>query len=208
MKHSALFRSPSRALVGLLALMSAVTFVACEDSDKPKEKAPPPPPAPTFTGPGFLHGTAGSLCRLEGYLPQYITGYGLVVGLNGTGMANDVPTYLRQRFLVEMRRRGILANKGPMFVSAEQLLASPDVAVVVVEGLIPPGAAKGTPFDLWVTAIDGTQTTNLDGGTLWTTELGVEGANPNINYTTPLAKARGPMFLNPFDDSVDRKSVV
>lgn len=196
-----------RAVVSCGCLIAMLSLTSCE-SDKVEQKTPPPPPPPTFTGPGFMHGTVSSLCRLEGYKPLLVSGYGLVVGLQGTGMANDVPSYLRQRLLNELRRRGISASRPPLYMSAEQLLASPDVAVVTVEGLIPPGATRGTPFDLWVTALDGTQTTNLEGGTLWSTELGFQGANPNISFVTPLAKARGPLYLDPFDDNVpqDRKS--
>ena len=46
-----------------------------------------------------------------------------------------------------------------------------DTAVVVVEGLIPPGATEGTRFDLRVFAHPMTSTTSLEGGRLYTTCL-------------------------------------
>ena len=156
-----------------------------------------PPPTPTFRGPEYLHGTVGSLVRVRGYRPLLVSGYGLVVGLPGTGSA-DVPAFLREWMLNEMRKRGLGSDKlGTESLSPERVLASQNTAIVRVAGLVPRGATKGTRFDVMVEALEQTQTTNLQGGRLWTTSLGVRGANRNLNFTRERARARGPIYVNP-----------
>lgn len=164
------------------------------------DRPTPAPPPPTFTGPAFLHGTVGSMCQLRGFTPQLVSAYGLVVKLNNTG-SSEVPAFLRSWMINEMRRMGVgSARLGYESMSPEAILADPSTALVTVQGLIPAGATKGTPFDVLVTALPGTQTTSLQGGTLWTAQLAIDGANPSIAFRRPLAMARGPMYLDPFSD--------
>jgi hypothetical protein len=73
-------------------------------------------------------------------------------------------------------------------------------AVVQIEGLIPAGATKGTPFDVLVTALPGTTTRSLEGGRLPTWDLSVGGANPSLAFRKPLATVRGPTFVDPVPD--------
>ena len=167
-----------------------------------------PPPGATYTGESWLYGTVGSLASLRGRdaLPLPVSGYSLVVDLDGTG-SSEVPEVLRDQLINEMRRRGM----GRMTVGMDSLppevaLADPRTAVVAVEGLIPPGAVKGTRFDVLVSAAD-TQTTSLAGGTLYTTELSLGGANPAVGYSRTQARARGSLYLDPFDaDGGERRS--
>ncbi|MCX5661989.1 MAG: flagellar basal body P-ring protein FlgI [Planctomycetota bacterium] len=159
------------------------------------------PPPPSFNGPPYLHGTIGSLASVRGFEPLLVSGYGLVVGLPGTGSA-DVPPYLRQWLIQEMRRGGM---GNPQFkaedMAPERVLTSKTAAPVILEGLIPPGAVVGTRFDVLVTALPRTQTTSLDGGTLYTFNLAVDGANLDLRTYHSLAKVSGPMYLNPFESA-------
>ena len=178
-----------------LMLSAAVLIHGCAGLTRPR----PTPPLPTFTGPAFLHGSVGSLTRLLGDQPLLVSGYGLVVSLNGTGSA-EVPAYLRRWLINEMRKKGVgsVALDVPR-TSPERLLASDHTSVVVARGLVPPGATKGTRFDVLVSCLPETQTTSLDGGRLWTTDLAIGGANPSMRFSRKLAVVSGPMYINPFD---------
>lgn len=182
-------------------VVSAVFLVSCAEKKEKKAAAVPPPP--TFVGPAYLHGTIGSLTSLRGYEPLLVSGYGLVVGLNNTG-AGNAPAYLRQWLLNEMRREGVgrIQLRTLLNATPEQLLASTETSPVVIEGLIPPGSVKGTRFDLLVSALPQTETTSLQGGQLWTADLSIGGANPQMKFTRPLARASGPMYINPFVEGV------
>ncbi len=178
-----------------IALLALLLWGCNRKIDQPG----PAPPPPAYTGPAFLHGTVGSMTRVQGYHPLLVSGFGLVVNLNGAGSA-EVPAYLRQWLINEMRKKGVGSpTMGMQGVSPDQLLASPNTAVVVVQGLIPPGAIKGSRFDVLVSSMPQTQTTSLEGGRLWTTDLSVNGDDPAMRFTHRLATASGVMYINPFD---------
>ena len=84
-------------------------------------------------------------------------------------MPADVRAYLTQY----LSKRGWGGTGGPDSpkMTPQQLLNSNDIAVVVVEGVIPPGSPKGAHFDVRVTTAPGTSTTSLEGGRLIATEL-------------------------------------
>ena len=160
-------------------------------------------PPPVYTGPVYLHGTVGSMTQLRGAEPLLVSGYGLVVNLRGTG-SSEVPASLRQWMINEMRKRGVgSAALGTQWMTPEQLLASPDTAVVLVQGLVPPGAGKSRRFDVLVTALPQTQTTSLDGGQLWSVDLSPFGGDPSAPYSRQLATANGPLFLSPLSQMND-----
>lgn len=192
---------------GLLLLLMALA-VGCGSSKK-AQVAPPAPPPPTYTGPEVFYNTVGSLAQFRNYAPLPVAGYGVVVWPPGTGTGSpEVPAVLRQRMVQQMRKLGIgsrrLRSQVPdelkpfMDLTPERFLASTDTTVVLVQGFIPAGAVRGTPFDVVVSAVD-SQTTSLAGGVLWTTELGLGGENPTMDMR-PLAVARGPIYLDPFRD--------
>lgn len=190
----------NRHLLGVLiltVLAGALALVGCSSKVAKKPGAVAPPP--TFTGPEFLHGTIASLATLRGYFPLYVSGYGVVANLPGTG-SSEIPAHLRQRMLLEARNKGWgSASLGTSAVSPQAFLASPNTAIVQVEGLIPPAAVRGTTFDILVTALPGTQTTSLEHGVLYTTELGVRGTS--VSFAREQARAAGPTYLHPFDES-------
>ena len=183
------------AVVGLIVL----PLLGCENR-KVVEQTPPGTPAATFTGESYLRGTIGSLAELRNFEPQLVSGFGVVVGLDGTGSA-EIPSAIRLPLINEAGKRGVGSRiKGFSELTPEQFLQHPDTAVVRVQGLLPPGATKGSTFDLVVEAMPQTQTTSLAGGRLWTTELAIGGANEFNAFSRPMAEGAGPIYLDPFDD--------
>lgn len=186
---------------GLILVMTAL-LAGCQ-SDQNAEMDEDPPPPPTYTGPDYLRGSIGSLGRLRGYGPRHVAGYGLVVGLDGTG-SRDVPPGLRQWMLDMMTKRGFGRHEtGFQDLTPAQVLNSRDTAVVRVDGVIPPGAVRGTRFDLLVSALSQTQTTSLEGGRLYTTNLQLNGPSTRRLSAEPLATGRGPLFQNPLADAAE-----
>ena len=169
------------------------------------ERAKKTPKSSRLSGTNFEHevdpimrGTVASEGLLTGYQPTIVHGYGLVVGLKGTG-SRLVPAEVRAMMLAEMARHGIGDPRtGWEHLTPERMLDSEDTAIVVVEGVIPPGAPKGSTFDVRVFALPGSTTTSLDGGRLYTTELRPGPLAVGSKQAFALARASGPIFINPF----------
>ena len=203
----------ARGGVGLAVLLagglmvSAVALGGLGGCGQRVDSTPNVPPAPTWTGPGYLRGTIGSMAGLRNYEPLLVEGFGVVIGLDGTG-SSELPTYLRERMLNHARQMGVGSSQtardlpeeyaGFARLTPERFLRSRDTALVAVQGFVPPGAAPGTRFDVLVSALPGTQTTSLAGGVLWTTELAVGGADPEVGFAHPRAEASGPIYLEPY----------
>ena len=158
-------------------------------------RPPPPPEDKTFLG------TIGSVCELTGYQAARVQAYSLVIGLPRTG-SSECPVSVKHHLLQELRRLksqnmipGIYAD-----TEAKRIISSPSTAVVTVRALIPPGAPKGETFDVEISAIEGTQTTSLQGGFLIPTDLQVvvPGQTGRMLASQPIAIAKGPIFINPF----------
>jgi len=192
-----------------LALTMGVAVPACS-SRKSVETPDGVAPPPAVTGPAYLRGTVGSLCNIRGFSSTLVSGYGLVVMPQGSGTGSaEVPAFLRQWMLQEMRRRGFgQAKFRAQNLNAEQFLASEDTAVVAVQGLIPPGAKKGTRFDLLVTALPATQTTSLRGGRLFTTDLSIGGLDRSMAFRRPIGRGGGETYVNPFSDDTPEQEAL
>ncbi|MCH6551821.1 MAG: flagellar basal body P-ring protein FlgI, partial [Planctomycetes bacterium] len=199
------------ALAGTL-LLSAV---GCSGIEKaaPRPRSARADAAFRITVPQIMRGTVASETILDGYRPVVVRGYGVVVGLNGTG-SRDLPPDVRAHMIQEASRNGIgLESSGFGNVSPERFLDSMDTAVGVVEGLIPPGATEGTRFDVRVYAHPMTSTTSLEGGRLYTAELRPvvrRGLPPTgSRQAAAIARARGEVFINPFAEpgAVDRDTI-
>jgi hypothetical protein len=178
-----------------LAVTAAIGLTACDSAPtaKPKEVR-----VVNRDVPAVLRGTVGAEASLSGDEPIVMTGYGLVVGLNGTG-SNDVPLAIRSYMIDQMTRMGVGKERGSLpATSPEALLDDPNVAVVLVQAVIPPGAPEGFKFDVRCDAVPGSSTRSLEGGTLWTTELRRGIAVAGGPATPALARVYGPIFTNPF----------
>lgn len=147
--------------------------------------------------PQMMRGTIASETIVLGYQDVVVRGYGLVVGLNGTG-SRTLNSQIRAHMLAYMRRMGVGSpTDAGGGLSPEAMLSSPDTAVVIVEAVIPAGSVKGTTFDVRVIAEPSSGTTSLEGGRLYTTELR-PGPLMTGKQTGLLAFARGDVFANPF----------
>jgi hypothetical protein len=203
----------SQPLIRLMAMTALGTFTAvgCQNVEKAKpqptsvkSKAEPIP----LDVPEIMRGTIASQAVVLGYSspsssayrPLVVKGYGLVVGLNGTG-SRDIPPQIRQYMITEAARGGMGQERfGPDIagMKPEALLNSPNTAVVIVEAILPQGAPEGTHFDVRVYAEPRSNTSSLEGGTLYTTLLRPGPLTHGGQQPFPLAEARGPVFVNPF----------
>ncbi len=146
----------------------------------------------------MMRGTVASESLVDGLSPVVVRGYGLVVGLQGTG-GRLVPAEVRAMMVQELARRGIgNPATSPEGWTPENLLDSADTAVVLVEGVIPPGAIKGTKFDIRVSALPGTDVTSLEGGRLYSMDLRPGPLLAGSRQAKILAEAKGNIFINPF----------
>src|SRR5438034_10058302 len=100
------------------------------------------------------------LVSIEGVRDNQLVGYGLVVGLNGTGDK-------RQTVFSAQSLTNLLARMG-VAVSPTAILVRNTAAVLVMTNL-PPFAQPGTRIDITVAAIG--DSTNLQGGVLVLTPL-------------------------------------
>jgi len=124
---------------------------------------------------------------IKGIRSNPLQGYGLVVGLNGTG--DDSP--VSRRMLTNLLRRA-----GLVMTPAD--VASKNVAFVTVTAELGPFSRCGTTLDVTVSAT-GTST-NLQGGTLLLTSL--QGADGQV-----YAVAQGSLTLGGFSASGQKSSV-
>ncbi|MCC6969134.1 MAG: flagellar basal body P-ring protein FlgI [Phycisphaerales bacterium] len=186
--------------VSLVAAIAAAVAGGCESSEPVKAKEVRP--LVVRDVPDLLRETIGAQSIFVGVDPTLVSGYGVVVGLRGTGGQNlpdrIAATMERQMGLNGIGRGNELRGTPLDGKSPRDLLRDPNVAVVLVTASIPPGSPQGSSFDVFVQAVNAT---SLEGGTLWTTELrlGLTGAFGQVQ-TQKLAEAHGPIFVNPFSD--------
>jgi len=106
--------------------------------------------------------TVGDLTRAWGMQPIRVEGVSLVVRLEGTG-SDPPPSEERDLLQAEMRTRKVDGTA--------RVLASLDTAMVIISAVIPPGAQRGDPLDVFVRVPPGSDTSSLSGGWLMETRL-------------------------------------
>ncbi len=190
------------------ASLAVLLLAGCIGVEKATEKPKPTrterEPVPMEVDP-IMRGTIAGEAVLVGFDPTVVRGYGLVVGLNGTG-SRVMPAEVRAFLLQEMSRRGVGDPRIGSGVSPETMLNSNDVAAVVVEGVIEPGATKDSHFDVRVFSVPGSGATSLEGGRLWTTALRPGPILSGNKQAQQLGEAKGPLFVNPFVDPSPSRS--
>lgn len=97
----------------------------------------------------------------EGVRDNQLVGYGLVVGLNGTGDDLGSAVFTRESLIGMLQRMGVNAR--------DDDLDTDNVAAVMVTADLPPFARQGTRIDIHVSAIGDSE--SLLGGTLLVTPL-------------------------------------
>lgn len=123
------------------------------------------------------------IASLKGVRFNQLIGYGLVVGLNGTGDGSGTK-FTVQTLLNMMERLGIHALPGQVKVS--------NVAAVMVTANLPPFARVGNKMDVLVSSVGDAK--SLQGGTLLLTPL--RGVDNNV-----YALAQGPLIVGGFSSS-------
>lgn len=187
---------------GALALLCVFSLFACDSGPRKRARAVDPIVRDV---PAVLRGTIGAECSIRGNEPVLVSGLGLIVGLNGTG-GGPLPVQIQATMERELARGGIgkggplsdgpLAGKSP-----REVLRDPTCAVVLVEGVMPPGSPRAGTFDVRVRTLPGATVTSLEGGKLWTTDLHIGPVTPfgGVKART-IGQARGNVFINPFAD--------
>ncbi len=135
-------------------------------------------------------GRVGHLTLREQEVPRRLVGYGLVVGLEGTGDATfsafDGATYTVQTVTNLLKRFGIEVPTDRMRLR--------NVAAVLVTAELSPYLRAGGRFDVQVSSLG--DATSLRGGVLWMTPLVEDVGEP------PIATAQGPLLLSGVSDDV------
>lgn len=125
----------------------------------------------------------GDLTHVEGDVPIRLSGYGLVVGLNGTG---DRTFGSSQTPSPTVRSVVNLLSRFHIEIPVDRLRLR-NVAAVLVTAEISPYARPGAHFEVRVSALG--DATSLKGGTLWITPLVTDPDAP------PSATAQGALFV-------------
>ncbi|TXM65834.1 flagellar basal body P-ring protein FlgI [Methylobacterium sp. WL103] len=101
------------------------------------------------------------LAQIEGVRANQLVGYGIVVGLNGTGdTLNNIP-FTKQSLQAMLERLGVNTRGATM--------RTQNLAAVMVTASLPPFAAQGTRIDVTVSSLGDAK--SLQGGTLLVTPL-------------------------------------
>jgi flagellar P-ring protein FlgI len=130
------------------------------------------------------------LASVEGVRQNQLIGYGLVVGLNGTGDSLSNSPFTRQSLMAMLERLGV-NTRG-------QNLRTANVAAVMVTANLPAFGSQGTRLDVTVSALGDSK--SLQGGTLLVTPL--LGADGEV-----YAVAQGAVSISGFSAQADAASV-
>lgn len=168
------------AFTGLTAAATATTLAAASGSAMSK----PTSGAPSSRRPGFrkagrflltalllaLIGFPGSadagsrvkdIADFEGIRDNMLVGYGLVVGLNGTGDTLNNAPFTRESLVSMLERLGVNVRSSS--------LKTDNAAAVMVTATLPPFARQGARIDISISALGDAD--SLLGGTLLVTPL-------------------------------------
>ncbi|MEO6434937.1 MAG: flagellar basal body P-ring protein FlgI [Tepidisphaeraceae bacterium] len=198
------FDRPIRILLAACAALAlgAGLMQGCSNKKKdgPRVKLPDRyTTLPPRKVPAFLKDTILEKCDLINTEPFLVSGYSVVVNLDNTG-DGDAPNRVRDYIVKEMfKHKWGSALSGINMPAPEQALRDPRVAIVQVDGYLPPGIRQGQPFDIQVSALPESNTTSLAHGELFTTDLRIMGANPTDpgGSVNVFARASGPIVVNP-----------
>ncbi|MEA2963402.1 MAG: flagellar P-ring protein FlgI, partial [Alphaproteobacteria bacterium] len=131
------------------------------------------------------------LANIEGVRQNQLIGYGLVVGLNGTGdTLNNIP-FTRQSLQAMLERLGVNIRG--------QTLRTGNVAAVMVTANLPAFGTQGTRIDVTASALGDAK--SLQGGTLLVTPL--LAADGNV-----YAVAQGSLAISGFQAEGDAAKIV
>ena len=128
---------------------------------------------------------------MEGVRENQLVGYGLVVGLNGTGDSLNNSPFTKQSLQSMLERLGVNTQG--------ENVRTANVAAVMVTASLPAFATQGQRIDVSVSSLGNAK--SLQGGTLLVTPL--LGADGEV-----FAIAQGPVTINGFKAEGDAASIV
>ncbi|NEU12698.1 flagellar basal body P-ring protein FlgI [Methylobacterium sp. BTF04] len=115
----------------------------------------------SLPGEAFALSRVKDLANIEGVRQNQLVGYGIVVGLNGTGdTLNNIP-FTKQSLQAMLERLGVNTRGATM--------RTQNLAAVMVTANLPPFATQGTRIDITVSSLGDAK--SLQGGTLVATPL-------------------------------------
>src|SRR5579883_104218 len=118
-----------------------------------------------FVAPAQAGARIKDITDLEGARSNQLYGFGLVVGLNGTGGRSR----FTQQVAVDMMKRLCVVSKIAMLQLTDNTFMSPNISAVMVTAEIGPFSRIGGRLDVTVSVLD--DATSLQGGTLLFTPL-------------------------------------
>src|ERR1700731_1368699 len=131
------------------------------------------------------------LASIEGVRQNQLLGYGLVVGLNGTGDTLNNTPFTKQSLQAMLERLGVNTRR--------QQIRTGNVAAVMVTANLPPFATQGPRIDVTASAMGDAK--SLQGGTLLVTPL--LGADGNV-----YAVAQGSLAIGGFEAQGEAAKIV
>src|SRR5271165_6092012 len=131
------------------------------------------------------------LASIEGVRQNQLIGYGLVVGLNGTGDTLNNAPFTKQSLQAMLERLGVNIRG--------QQIRTGNVAAVMVTADLPPFGTQGTRIDVTASAMGDSK--SLEGGTLLVTPL--LGADGNV-----YAVAQGSLAIGGFQAEGEAAKIV
>lgn len=139
------------------------------------------------------------IARLQGQRTNKLMGYGLVVGLNGTGDGDQYAPTMRALMRLHQRYHAPVLN-------VEDIAGNQSVALVAVEATLPEfGAREGQTVDVVVSAIGSAK--SIAGGQLLTTPLQYAMFDENDPATQMILALAGGVVHLP-DETVPTRGVV
>ncbi|KQK29825.1 flagellar biosynthesis protein FlgA [Bosea thiooxidans] len=140
--------------------------------------------------PVFALSRIKDLAAVEGVRTNQLLGYGIVVGLNGTGDTLNNTPFTKQSLQAMLERLGVNTRGANMRTA--------NVAAVMVTANLPPFSTQGTRVDVTVSAMGDAK--SLQGGTLLVTPL--LGADGEV-----YAVSQGPVAISGFSAEGDASKI-
>ena len=144
-----------------------------------------------WTAPAHASSRIKDISDIEGVRENYLIGYGLVVGLNGTGDSISSMAFTEESLIGMLERLGVNTRDGK--------IKTKNVAAVMVTGSLPAFARQGTRIDVTISALGDAK--SLQGGVLLVTPM--LGADGEV-----YAIAQGQVAIAGFSAQGDAQSVV
>jgi flagellar P-ring protein precursor FlgI len=117
--------------------------------------------APGTIAPALATSRIKDIADFEGVRENQLVGYGIVVGLNGTGDDLESAVFTRESLIGMLERLGVNAR--------DEDLETDNVAAVMVTATLPPFSRQGAEIDVTISALG--DATSLQGGTLLVTPM-------------------------------------